>query len=427
MRGDTQPVSRRAFWALADQGAVSAGNFLTGWYLARTLPPSEFGIYVVIIGVMIFANTIHAALVTSPLCVKGAAAGAPLSKRYTGWSLALTTGFLPVQAIAIAAICFGLGRLALAPWAVMALLLWQLQETVRSGLVSQCRFRSAIVGDFVSYIGQALAVVALTRHSANPLLAVFAIMTATSVLGAVIQSAQLELVASDLFPIEGYLASAWNMGRWWFFGRLAGVFTVQAFPWVLAFWQGVASAGTYQALITVLAVTNPVLFSLNNLVLASVSRSRGAGGPEAVRQTALRCAAQSCMLLLPYFAVVLLLPGLLITLFYGRSSVYMQVDGLLRILVVAYFMETIACVSSATLGGLERTAYVFTSQFISAAVAIAGCLPAALLWGVPAAVGGLAVVNTVKAATSTYFVLKLTWRRTDTQTGLLAALTLPVD
>ncbi len=169
MRGDTQPVSRRAFWALADQGAVSAGNFLTGWYLARTLPPSEFGIYVVIIGVMIFANTIHAALVTSPLCVKGAAAGAPLSKRYTGWSLALTTGFLPVQAIAIAAICFGLGRLALAPWAVMALLLWQLQETVRSGLVSQCRFRSAIVGDFVSYIGQALAVVALTRHSANPL------------------------------------------------------------------------------------------------------------------------------------------------------------------------------------------------------------------------------------------------------------------
>jgi Na+-driven multidrug efflux pump len=264
------------------------------------------------------------------------------------------------------------------------------------------------VGDFVSYIGQALAVILLIHRSASPLLAVFAIMAATSVLGAGIQILQLKLASRDLLPLEGYLASAWTMGRWWFFGRLVGVFTVQAFPWILAYGHGASSAGTYQALITILAVTNPVLFSLNNLVLTSVSRARAKEGNEAARRTAIRCASQSCVLLLPYFVTLLLFPGVLVRIFYGSHSVYMQFDGLLRIVVVAYAMETIACVSGAALGGLERTAYVFVSQFLGASVAIAGCLPAALRWGVPAAVAGLAIVNAVRAATNTYFVLRFT-------------------
>src|SRR5687767_3370998 len=62
----------RGGWALADQGVVSAGNFITGVLLVRNLEKVEYGVYFLIFGVLQFLHSLHQSLVTYPLSVRGA-------------------------------------------------------------------------------------------------------------------------------------------------------------------------------------------------------------------------------------------------------------------------------------------------------------------------------------------------------------------
>lgn len=395
-----------AIWSLADQATVSAGNFLTGWFLARTLPAAEFGTWAVLLGAMIFANSIHAALVTSPLCVKGSADTRRWARRFTGRSLIFAMKLAPLLLIPLVIACLSLHRYSLLPGVIGALVLWQFQETLRTGLLSQSRFRAATIGDAISYLGQAAGVVYCIGSGQQSLMAVFLVMSATSVLGGLIQSRQLRIRAHDFEPLEGYFSSCWEMGRWWFYARLVGVFSWLAFPWALAMGQGPEQTATFQALLTVLALTNPVLFSINSLVLTRVARQRAGGAGSSTISIALRSSAIGFALIVPYLFVVFVWPQQVASVFYGGASPYLAQTGLLRILASAYLMEAISCVSLAILGGLQKTPLVFATQCVTAVIALLMCLPAAYYLGPRAAAIGFACVVTVKAVVSSFLVLR---------------------
>ena len=65
----TSIQSRAGLWSLADQGAVSLGNFLTNILLARALAPAEYGIFALVFGLLLALSSIHAAVV---IYLKGA-------------------------------------------------------------------------------------------------------------------------------------------------------------------------------------------------------------------------------------------------------------------------------------------------------------------------------------------------------------------
>jgi Na+-driven multidrug efflux pump len=231
-------------------------------------------------------------------------------------------------------------------------------------------------------------------------------MSATSVLGGLIQLRQLRIRAHDFEPLQGYFSSCWEMGRWWFYARLVGVFSSLAFPWALAMGQGPEQTATFQALLTVLALTNPVLFSINNLVLTRVARQRAMWAGSNTIAVALRSARTGFALIVPYLLVVFFYPQQVASLFYGSASPYLVQPGLLKILAFAYLMETIACVSLAILGGLQKTPFVFATQCVAALIALLICLPAAYYWGPRYAAMGFACVVTVKAFVSSFLVLR---------------------
>jgi hypothetical protein len=393
-------------WSLADQATVSAGNFLTGWLLARSLPAAEFGTWAVLLGAMIFANSIHAALVTSPLCVKGSADTRRWARRFTGRSLIFAMKLAPLLLIPLVIACLSLHRYSLLPGVIGALVLWQFQETLRTGLLSQSRFRAAALGDAISYLGQAAGVVYCLSYGQRSLMAVFLVMSATSVLGGLIQSRQLHIRAHDFEPLEGYFSSCWELGRWWFYARLVGVFSSLAFPWALAMGQGPEQTATFQALLTVLALTNPVLFSINNLVLTRVARHRATCAGANTIAVALRSARTGFALIIPYLLLVFFCPQQVASVFYGSASPYLAQQGLLKILAFAYLMEAVSCVSLAILGGLQKTPFVFATQCVAAVIALLICLPAAYCWGPRYAAMGFACVVMVKALVSSFLVLR---------------------
>jgi O-antigen/teichoic acid export membrane protein len=127
-----------SLWALTDQGVVSLGTFLTSVLLARTLVPAEYGVFTLIFGAVIFLNGIQGSLIGFPLSVKAAKAEQRGVQELTTAALLLTTGL---------AVLLGL--------VVAAMVLWQLQDCFRRALMAGGRFRVAIDGDTVSFLGQA--------------------------------------------------------------------------------------------------------------------------------------------------------------------------------------------------------------------------------------------------------------------------------
>jgi O-antigen/teichoic acid export membrane protein len=397
-----------AFWSLADQATISAGNFLTGWFLARSLPAAEYGTWAVLLGAMVFANAIHGALVTSPLCVKGSSNTRRWARRFTGRSLIFAMRLAPLLIAPLIVATMSLHRVAILPGVVGALVLWQFQETLRTGLISQSRFRAAIIGDAISYLGQAAGIVYCIQSGQSALFTVFVVMAATSVLAGLIQYRQLQICPHDFQPLEGYCASSWSIGRWWFYARLAGVFSTLAFPWVLAVGKGPESTATFQALLTIPGFINPALFSINSLVLTRVARSNVRDTSSIIR-VALRASATGITLIASYLVLVACIPHQIAAIFYGQASPYSAHADLLQIFAIAYLMEAIACVSLAILGGMQKTSLVFTTQCVAAALSLAFCLPAAYYWGVRSAVVGFAFALSAKALVSTFLVIQPTF------------------
>jgi len=397
---------RRAFWSIVDQAAVSSGNFFTVWYLARTLIPVEYGTFAVLLGVMFFANNIHAALIAFPLSVKSAEKP-EYANTYTVWSILLTFALAPLSALSVLIAAIALGRMDLALLVCLAVLCWHLQETTRSALISRFRYRHALIGDSLSYIGRAVVIVILSTRGYRDLSTVFLAISATSCCATLVQIAQLGIQRLYSSGLCVYIANAWKIGSWWFYGRMTGVVTLQAFVWVLALRGGPAAAAEYQALITILAAINPILSSMNNIVLCSVSELYSRLGANAAVRSALRCFVAMALPISAYFAIVYGWPGFTLKVFYGAASPYRNFASVLQILVIAFAADTVACASLATLGGMQRTRYVFASQCVGAVVAVAVGLPCSFFWGLGAAVIGLSCVNTVKAAASTLLVLRV--------------------
>src|ERR1700722_15021157 len=75
----------RTLWAFCDQGIISAGNFFTNLILIRHLPPSDFGLFALLLSTLLFLNNLQASTVTYTVCVRGAQASeGTLSKVATG-------------------------------------------------------------------------------------------------------------------------------------------------------------------------------------------------------------------------------------------------------------------------------------------------------------------------------------------------------
>src|SRR5438105_3716105 len=120
-----------SFWALVDQGVVSLGTFLTSLLVARTLPPTDYGAYVLIFGTVIFLNTLQGSIIGFPFSIKGASADQQGLGRLTGSAMLLTVG----SALISGPVVFGAALIVrgaeIAPWAVAALVLWQCQDLLR--------------------------------------------------------------------------------------------------------------------------------------------------------------------------------------------------------------------------------------------------------------------------------------------------------
>lgn len=368
----TSGLLGRGLLGLTDQAIVSAGNFLTTLFLARRLPDETFGTYFILFQLLLVLNNLHDSLVTYPLNVRGAKMHGDHFRRLLGAGMvsALLLGVLWAGCVGVGVV--STGTTALLPWIILAMICWQMQELLRRSLMAQHRFEAPILGDCVSFLGQALAVFLLVRETSD-LRIVFAIIAATSLLGGAIQFLQARPMVPRGGGTREFLSTGWNLGRWLLLNNLLGMVNIQVVIWTLGIWHGEISVALLGAVSSILGITHPALLGLTRMIVPSVARAAHERGRRAGVRVGTMFAGVGALALTPVYLLIAVVPLPVLHLFYKGK--YDEAVLSLRLLVVMYIIDYVGRMIESTLNGLEENRASSVANIASAAVTLFVAVP----------------------------------------------------
>ena len=359
-------AGQKAFWVLGDQGFASLGNFLSNLIIARTLGLAELGLYGILYELGLFLNSMHAATVLFPLNVKGAVAdGRAKFARLAGRSLTYTLVLAPGLGAVMFATGTAMDRATLGLWATVALVAFQVQETLRRSLIARMRYRAAAWGEAISYLGQAATLYVLASAKMLTLASAYQAFAATSALAAIVQAMQVRPRVA--LPRESLhlAAGTWDLSRWVLYGNLMNLFTGTLFYWNLAFWSGREVLGVVMGLMNVIRVSNPLVLAFASVIVPTVARARGRAGFAAARRMLFGYGSVAVSGLAALFMVPFAFPARVLHLFYPHNGdQYVAHAHLLQVMVMTALCMVSKDVLGAFFNAVERPRLNFLGQAV---------------------------------------------------------------
>jgi len=371
-------------WAIADQGIASAGNFATTLLLARGVPPAEYGTFVLLVSVCLVVFGFQGNLVVSPLVVLGASGTPGQTRSYLTAALVFTLALLPVSALIVLPAAISLHRVVTGIFALIYVVSWQLQETPRRALLSAFRYKDALWGDAISYLGQALLVGLLVIRKGATLNQAFALMAATSLVAAALQSWQARLAPTSWSILRDCGIKFWALGKWLVVVSILSIAEGPLSPWMLNWFRGRESAASFQAVMNVWGLANPILNSVSAIVIPAtaaylLTRENRTG--KALIRLGMKYSLEFELILVPVFIVIALWPRAVLALFYGTNSVYAAQTLALRIGVIATIIYVPMTIFGAVLTGAGRTKTNASMHGAGAAASLVSSPPLIFLGG----------------------------------------------
>ncbi|HVT90908.1 MAG TPA: hypothetical protein VHD56_18795 [Tepidisphaeraceae bacterium] len=403
---------RNATWVLIDQGIVSVGNFLTAKGLGSYLPRGDFGNFGLLIETMLFLNSLQAALVIYPMTIKGATGDRENLGRMASASAILTLLLLPLLGAGMAgSVAQALHGWSIAVPAVAAMLLWQLQEMTRRALMADMRFADTIWGDFISYPGQAIGVTVLGKLGMLTLYNAFVVMAATSAIAIFIQAIQIGLRTIQTQQIKTVALEFWRLGRWVMLSNGGTIVTSLGYWWTLQAYYGPDDCGVFNAIVQLFKPANPIMNSMNGLIVPAVARVSASEGVKAATRKAWRYILFGALLLTPYFLLLIVFPDFVLKHFYRPEQHYDQYGNWLRLFVLNYSAVFVAAMLGAWLGGLGKSHHNFHARLTDMIATLLIGLPCTAKWGVPGLIIGGLVASVINAVTSAYFIHQVAYKQ----------------
>lgn len=341
-----------ALWSLVDQGTVSLGTFLVNIILARHLSPHDYGLFTILFSAIFLVQTVSGSLVFYPLSVRGGAADGEERMRLILNAVIFATILAVAMAIMLAVIAntFLDPRLVIcAPAFYMAR---QIQETLRRSLLTQFRYRDAVAGDFISYIGPCFLLSFLISRYEVSLETAFFAMAATSLLAIVVQLIQGAVSWAKSLQARKVARDFWNLGKWSFTSNVAARIQEQILPLLLAFTAGPAATAGLQASLNITNVSNPIMAGLGNVIPQTTARVSARGFAEAwrVAYPLILFGSPPIIFLL---VTLLFIPDTILAFVYPGEAHYMSLGNAIRLLALATALNYATLAGSAYLFGVS--------------------------------------------------------------------------
>lgn len=405
--------SKRSFWAIADQGVVSLGNFsvnmLLAAYFARMRDLKDFGAFGILMELILVLNGLQQAILVYPLTVRGTLLERKALSQMTSMCMVLTIMAWPVMALGMVITALVAHKsLQVGLWAAVAMLLWQIQETLRRALIAQLRFRATILGDAISYLGQIAVVVVLAWMDRLSLVTTFQAMALTSGLAALVQALQVGLQDVKFRELPAFARGCWSLGRWIAFGNLSTVLTGPVFIWNFVYWTSAEIVGIFLAITNLVRLTNPLSFVVATLIMPNAARARAEGGMRRAKMVLLRFGILGGIVLVPYLGLLMVAPEASIRLVYRSGAVdLLPYAGILRIAAIYAALSYIAIASGAFLNSVERSRWTFNAQVWSALSVPLVVMPLTALYHLWGGVIGAAISSLVLVMAHEHYIRKL--------------------
>lgn len=386
----------RASWTLIDQCVVSGGNFLLNVLLARVLSEDDYGEFALFLGAIFLLRTIDYSFISYPVSLRLAVVHDDDRPRLLGNTALLTLGMSFVL-VAVMALCTLLLEEAniLLP-ACLCYLCWQAHETPRRVLLGDVRFRAAVAGDAVAYVGQVVLIAGLLWLDAVTLPGALYAMSATFVIGSLVHSRKLRIGRPDFRESWRLARDYLTIGKWSVVSYQLVLIRVQLFPWVLAVAGGVAATASFQAAMNIVGAMNPVIFGIGNAIPQVAASGHAKGGVREGWHAASRYLIFGLVPITAMCAATVLLPEWLLRTAYGPTSPYLGVVLGLQLFALANLADYVAEVMSKTLLGVRAGRHAFVVNLIAVLVALALALALVGPYGVLGACVSLLIANLVR-------------------------------
>jgi O-antigen/teichoic acid export membrane protein len=396
----------RASWTLVDQCVVSGGNFLLNVLLARVLSQEDYGYFALFLGAIFMLRTIDYSFISYPVSLRLAVATDVERPRLLGNTALATLGLSLVLVVAMACGAALLQADDILIPACLCYLCWQVHETPRRVLLGDMRFRAAVAGDAVAYVGQVLLIASLLWLDSVTLTHTLYAMSATFVAGSVVHSCKLRPARPDLREAARLVLEYASVGKWSVVSYQLVLLRVQLFPWILAAVAGTAATASFQAAMNIVGVMNPVVFGIGNAIPQVAAHAHASGGVRDGWRAAYRYLLFGLVPITLMCGTTVLFPELLLEVAYGSASPYLVVAVGLQLLALSSLLDYLAEVMSKTLLGVQAGKQAFFVNVTAVLVALALAVAFLGTYGVLGACASLVVANLVRVAGG---ALALSW------------------
>ena len=236
-------TTRLGIFALVDQGIVSATNFLTGVIIARACSKEELGLYMLGFSLILFLIDLQTSLIATPYMILAPRLKGDAHVLYTGSTLihqlALSFATLFVLAGGMITVRQGVGPPGLGPvlWALLAVITFiTLREYARRVYFSCLKLKKVLFFDTCIALGQITGLLFLAFSG------LLSASRSLWVIGLACGIAVLSWLWSERSSYRLWINNSitdlkrnWDFGKWIFASGLVWTFSMNLYPWLLAF------------------------------------------------------------------------------------------------------------------------------------------------------------------------------------------------
>lgn len=388
--------AREGYLAAVDQAAISASNFLATIILARSVTPTELGVYGVGFVALRLVRSFQEGLVVQPLNVFGAGMDTASFRRYA------TSATLLQVALSLA---FSLAA-ALGGWLLtitgndtagpalfslwFAFLWWQLQEHIRRMLYTRGLLFAAMLNTVVANTLRLILMLWwVSQGKLNGINGLYAIGWGS--LGALLPGlwSARSYWTRDFASLKETWTRNWGLGRWLLGGSLANWVAVEFYPVLTAGMISFAAAGAYRALQNLVAPIHLLLRATDTFLTPRAARLFDQNGQSALRHTLRRIYLVSGIPILGVLVIAMFFPVPLLRLLYGETYVSYSNSMVLMALFYALLYAYYPLQTAFKAARLTRPIFLANLAAIGAMFTVG--IWAILRWGVAGTLAGQAL------------------------------------
>ncbi|QSA98935.1 lipopolysaccharide biosynthesis protein [Methylococcus sp. EFPC2] len=379
--------------SLMDQAVSSLGNFLTAMMLAKSLTPSDFGVYTLINTTMLVTNGLAAALVIMPLRVLGVGLAGKRLDLYVSHRIIfqfIITSLLAAAGIAFLYVEYTHDNSLLLTYIVYSIL-GQLQEFGRACNASHFKWMTLFVSDILSVTTRVALLAAMVWGGALDVVSAILICSLGYAVGSLIGSTGKARFILEFKNVRKSWFENWRFGKWLMFESAVYTVSTQVYFYLIASWVDIESAGAFGAAQVLLNMLNVVMLGLVNYAVPVARKRLLENGQAAWKQwwrligSVIFIINFTACILISIFAV-----RLLSMLFQPTFSQYAYI---VPILACAMVLTSLTTVMSAALRTAELPQAGFAAKLISAVLTLVIAHPLIMSLNVAGAAIGMIVTQ----------------------------------